>query len=156
MGYKVIGSILLLLSGGIISVFVSGFGKTSLAVLDGFISLIFYIKGQVDCYSRPIGEILSGAPPEILERCFYFGGASLLNMVEKCKVYLSDESYRLLYCFASEFGSTYREEQMKRCDYYIEALTEERRIMAEDIPKRSRIYCTLAICSSLCLAIMLW
>ncbi len=156
MIYKLIGSLLLCLSGACVSVYVSRFQKKRLTVMDSFISLIFYIKGQVDCYSKPIEDILSGAPREILDNCSVEEGMELSDIVDRNRMYLSDEGARLLACFSSEFGSTYREEQMKRCDYYIEALSEERKNMAEDIPRKSKIYGTLAICSSLCLAIMLW
>ena len=156
MVFKILGSLFLCTSGAFVSVYVSRFQKNRLLVLDSFISLIFYIKGQVDCFSKPIGEILLCAPKEILDNCAKGVNMGLCDMVESNRIYLSDESFRLLYCFSSEFGSTYRDEQMKRCDYYIEALTEERKNVAEDISKKSRIYSTLAICSSLCLLIMLW
>ena len=156
MVFKLIGSLFLCVSGIFASAFVSKFQKNKLLVLDSYISLVFYIKGQVDCYSKPISEILACAPRELLEQCLVKEGAGLCEMVEASRVYLSDESFRLLYCFASEFGSTYREEQMKRCEYYIEALSEERKNVAEEIAKKSKIYSTLAICSSLCLLIMLW
>ncbi len=156
MIYKAIGSILLCLSGAFMSVYVTAHQKKKLCVLDSFISLIFYIKGQVDCYSMPIADILSGAPAEILQKCGYVEGMSLADMVSESKMYLGDEGYRLLYCFSSEFGGTYRDEQIKRCDYYIEALTEERKNMAEEIPKKSKTYGTLAICITLCLAVILW
>lgn len=156
MAYKILGSALLCLAGVISTVYISKFQKNKLVVTDAFISLIFYIKGQVDCYSKPIGEILIGAPREILKNCRYRDDARLIDMVEKNRAYLSDEGYRLMYSFASEFGSTYREEQMKRCDYYIEAMSEERKNMAHEIPDRSRVYSALVICSSLCLIIMLW
>ena len=156
MIYKLIGSIFLCASGTYVSMYVSKFQKNKLVVFDSFISLIFYIKGQVDCYSRPISEILSAAPREIIENCGFEDGADLCLMVESKRTYLSGEAYRLLSCFASEFGSTYREEQMKRCDYYIEALSQERVNLADELPKKSKIYSTLAICGSLCLAIMLW
>ena len=156
MLYKAIGSAILCLGGGFASIYIYKFQRQRLCVLDSFISLIFYIKGQVDCYSRPIEEILITAPRKILVYCSYSDGDRLINMVEKSRVYLSDESFRLIYCFSSEFGSTYRDEQIKRCDYYIEALTRERENVACEIPKKSKIYSTLAICSSICLAIMLW
>ena len=156
MTYKIIGSLFLCISGVLSSVYISKFQKNKLVVLDSFISLIFYIKGQVDCYSKPIGEIISESPAEIIKNCDPSGCMNLCDMVERNRIYLSPESFRLLYCFASEFGSTYREEQMKRCDYYIEALTEERRILSTELPNRKKVYSTLIICSSLCLLIMLW
>lgn len=156
MIFKLAGSIFLCASGGFVSFYIKRFQKNRLLVLDGFVSLIFYIKGQVDCYSMPISEILSGAPRELLERCFWVEDLGLCEMVDSSRAYLTDEGARLLYCFASEFGSTYRDEQIKRCDYYIEALCEERKNIAQDIPKKSRAYSALAICLSLGLAIMLW
>ena len=60
-----------------------------LDTLDGFISLIFYIKGQIDCYSRPRGDILSTLPPEIFHALNCPRGAQTLEeLFEASKIYL--------------------------------------------------------------------
>ena len=59
MIYKVIGTVILLLAGGYISAAMTRFERRRLRVLDGYISLIYYIKGQIDCYAMPV-HILGG------------------------------------------------------------------------------------------------
>ena len=133
------------------------FEERRLRTLDGLIALINYIKGQVDCYALPIGEILTRLPAEIFCDCNCPEGAySLDEIVMQCRVYLEKESLRLIEAFASEFGSTFREEQLRRCDYYISSLTAERRLLYDDVIKRSRVGSALWICSSLALLILLW
>lgn len=154
---KLIGTILLSASGVAVAISVNRFHKRRLATLDGLISLIFFIKGQVDCYARPVCEILTSMPPEILLHCnCNTGVASLEEIAESCKGYLDDEPYRLILTFATEFGTTFREEQLRRCDYYIDALGERRRQLEPTVAARSRSSSAVCICASLCVAILLW
>ena len=133
------------------------FEERRLRTLDGLIALITYIKGQVDCYALPIGEILSRLPAEIFYDCNCPEGAdSIDEIVAECRIYLEEESLRLVEAFASEFGSTFREEQLRRCDHYISSLGAERRVLAEDVIKRSRVGSALWVCSSLAILILLW
>ena len=126
-------------------------------MLDGFISLLFYIKGQIDCYSLPLDKILSSVSEDILQSCNCREKPdSIEQMIKNSKIYLEDESMRLLNAFSAEFGSTYREEQLKRCDYYIQALSEQRRRLSDDLPAKSKIGSALCICSSLGIMIILW
>ena len=77
-------------------------------------------------------------------------------MLTHSRIYLDRESYRLLQRFFLEFGSLYRDEQLRRCDYYIEALGEQRRILFDDLPARAKIGGALCICSVIGLLIILW
>lgn len=154
---KLIGSLLLALAGVGLAGAVCRFEKKRLEVLDGFISLLFFIKGQIDCYSLPISDILASTPAEIRERCMYDGkSGDMESMIKNCRIYLEDESARLLYSFAAEFGSTYRDEQLRRCDYYISALDEQRRRLADDVPVRAKVGSAITVCSALGLMIILW
>jgi hypothetical protein len=128
-----------------------------LDTVDGFIALIFYIKGQIDCYSRPRSDILSSLPPEIFHACNCPRGASTLEeMVAASKIYLDDEPYRLMQTFCAEFGSTFRQEQLRRCDHYISLLNEQRRTVAREVESRSRAGSALWICAGLGVIILLW
>lgn len=152
---KLIGSLLLALTGIVAAVSVCRFEQKKLRVMDGFISLLFYIKGQVDCYNLPLCDILSSRPDGLL------GGddggcVELGTLLSHNRIYLGAEPYRLLERFCTEFGSTYRDEQLRRCDYYIDALTEQRRALSLDLPTRSRIGSALCICTAIGLAIILW
>ncbi len=154
---KLIGSLLIALGGAAVAFAVCRYERRRLQVLDAFISLIFYIKGQVDCYSLPIGSILEGAPRELLSICGRGEGADELpSLVHSSRLYLDEESYRLLSAFASEFGGAYREEQLRRCEYYIGALDEQRRRIYDEVPVRSKIGSALSICSAVGILILLW
>ena len=169
MIYKILGSILLLAAGGYVSLAVSRFERRRLGVLDGYISLIYYIKGQIDCYAMPLADILARADPTLIASCLglergrppedlpTFGDtAPLPALLQESRLYLAPESERLLTAFTGELGSTHRAEQVARCDYYIQALTDERRKLYDTLPSRLRTASTLSLCCAVCLAILLW
>ena len=170
MIYKLIGTLILLLAGGYVSLAVGRFERRRLRVLDGYISLLYYIKGQIDCYAMPLPEILLHADPAMLAACLGldFGrplpplpeglGAEppLPAMVRESRLYLEPESERLLTTFTGELGSALRGEQVARCEYYIQALTEERKKLSDTLPARLRVSCVLCMCCATLAAILLW
>ncbi|MBO5683302.1 MAG: hypothetical protein J6S10_04910 [Clostridia bacterium] len=154
---KIIGSALLCASGGFSALSLCRYHRRKLDTVDGFISLIYYIKGQVDCYARPIGDILFSLPPEILRDCNCPAGAtSLEELVNKSRIYLDRESLRLVTSFSSEFGSIFREEQTRRCEHYASQLSLRRDDIAARLSAEMRSGSAICICTSLCLAILLW
>lgn len=168
MIYKIIGSVVLLLAGGYISAAMTRFERRRLRVLDGYISLIYYIKGQIDCYAMPLSDILARADPAIIAACLGLDSSEVLPplpmngepplpaMVKESRLYLEPESERLLTTLTGELGATYRAEQVARCDYYVAALTEERRKLNDTLPARLRATCTLCICCAIGAAVLLW
>ena len=168
MIYKILGGALLLFAGGYVSVWLVRFERRRLRVLDGYISLIYYIKGQIDCYAMPVGDILANADPTVIAAClgldertlppsiYPTDEAPLPRMVKESRLYLDEESERLLTTFTGELGRNYRAEQVSRCDYYITALTEERRKLAESMPARIRSCSILCVCAAIAAAVLLW
>ena len=157
MYIKLFGSLLIALAGGVASLSFCIFQRKRLVVLDGYISLLFYIKGQIDCFARPRSDILSTLPLEVFCACNCPRGAETLEeMVEASRIYLDDEPQRLLSSFASEFGSTFREEQLRRCDYYISALSEERKRVFSEVRSKSRAGSALWICACIGIIILIW
>ena len=154
---KIIGSLLLAASGVGAALSLCRYCRRRLDTLDGFIALIFYIKGQVECYARPIGEIIASLSPEILRDCNCPTGAgSIEELIGESRIYFDRESLRILTAFSQEFGSVFREEQSKRCDYYLALLGERRARLGERLLPEMRAGSALCICSSLCLLILLW
>ena len=154
---KIAGAALLGISGLIIGLSHRRFEWKKLQTIDGFISLLFYIKGQIDCYMRPRSEILSTLPAEIFHACNCPCGAGTLEeLVEASRIYLDEESLRLVSSFSAEFGSTFREEQLRRCDYYISALSEQRRAVFAGVREKGRAGSALWICASLGAIILFW
>ena len=165
MIYKVIGCIVLLIAGGYVSLAVVRFERRRLRVLDGYISLIYYIKGQIDCYAMPLVDILAHADPALIAACLGLESESTLpalpstplpTMVQESRLYLEPESERLLTTFTGELGSALRGEQVARCEYYIQALTEERKKLSDTLPARLRVSCVLCMCCATLAAILLW
>ena len=154
---KVLGTVLLALSGAVAALSLRLFHRKRVDTLDGFISLIYYIKGQVDCYARPIGDIMLSLPPEILRGCNCpMGAASLEELIDESRIYLDREGLRLVTAFATEFGSIFREEQARRCDHYIAMLTSLREQIASRAEGEMRSGGAVCVCVALCLAILLW
>ncbi len=154
---KLIGSLFFGISGVIIAFSYSRFQRKKLTTIDGFISLLFYIKGQIDCFSRPRSEILSTLPAEVFCACNCHRGADTLEeMVDASRIYLDEEPLRLVSSFASEFGSTFKSEQLRRCDYYISAIGEERKRVFASVNSKSRAGSALWICACIGIIILLW
>ncbi len=149
---------LLILSVGVFAAFVSvQYEKRRLTVVDGWIDLILYIRGQIDCYLLPIEDILSSGDRALLEACMSpSNAADLPAILTSCEIYLDGDAKRTLESFVREIGAGYREEQIKRCDYFISSLRAQREKIAAALPLRVRLCATLCICLALATAILLW
>lgn len=168
MAYKLAGTLLLLLVGGYLSAVMTRFERRRLRVLDGYISLLSYVRGQIDCYARPLTDILAGADPQVLAACLGLdanepfpplsaeGEPPLPALIKESRLYLEPESERLLLTMTGELGGGYRAEQVSRCDYYLTALLRERGKLNDTLPSRRRGVSVLCVCSTLGLALLLW
>ena len=154
---KLLGA-LLILSVGIFSAYLSvQYEKKRLTVVDGWIDLILYIRGQIDCYLLPIGDILLGGDRALFEACMSpTNAADLPAILGASEIYLDGDAKRTLESFVREIGTGYREEQLKRCDFFIASLRTQRERIAAALPMRVRLCATLCICLSLATAILLW
>lgn len=154
---KLFGCLLILSSGALAAITAARHEQKRLSVLDGWIDLIFYIRTQIDCYLMPLNDILAGADRELLRACMAGESVVGLNtMLQNSQFYLSSETRRLLSAFVREIGSSYREEQVKRCDYYLSALRSIREKQKEDLPARVRVCVALCLCVAFGIAILLW
>lgn len=154
---KLLGAILILGVGAICARGSVQYEKKRLRILDGWIDLIFYIRTHIDCYLMPLGEILAAGREEIPELYVHADAATDLHAILRASViYLDGDAKRLLERFVREIGSSYREEQVHRCDYYITALRALREQYAAELPTRLRISVTLSLCVSLGTAVLLW
>ena len=164
---KILGTLALLCAGGYVSLSVNRYEHRRLAVLDGYIALIYYIKGQIDCYAMPLADILTRADPTLIAACLGGdspalppspgeGGAYLPALLRESRLYLTPECERLLRGFSGELGTTYRAEQVARCEHYLAVLTHERSRLSDAIPARLRTCGTLCICCAVALSLLLW
>ena len=136
---------------------ISHYEKKRIEVLNKWLDLIYHIRTQIDCYLTPIEQIFSELSPSLLKGLAE--NKRIKNPAELFKhtrIYLDGETARLLDGFAREIGSGYREEQIKRCDYYLAALESLRDRHTLQLPARLRARAALCICGAFGLAILLW
>lgn len=131
--------------------------RRRLSVLDAWLELLRTLHRQIDCYQKPINEILAGCDPSLRRAC----GAgrdseTLCGLLSAAAPLLDDEVRRRLEDFAKEAGSAYREEELRHCDFYIRALGEHRDALAKAHPMRVRLAVTLSISAALGTVILLW
>ena len=149
---KFLGSALLVLGGFLLARSLNSRAAKYLAVTDGWIRLIRYVKLQVECFSLPVSDIMSNVELSAFKECGYRRDIlpkDMSELLEFC-VGIEVESKKILTDFTTEFGRCYRAEQVKRCEYYIAALEERRDTMARQLPSKKKLNYTL--CVAICLA----
>ncbi len=154
---KLIGFLLILAAGGGAAALSVRTERRRLEVLDGWIDLIAYVRSRIDCFLMPQDAILASCGRELILRC---GGTlpchSFSALARAAERYLTPEGARLIGAFTHGIGSGYREEQVRACDYYIDALREIRKKQAEALPARLRVRGALCLTAALGAAILLW
>ncbi len=130
--------------------------KRRLSVPDGWIALIRYMRSEIDCFLTPVEEILRASQSPLLAFCKAEETVTLSGLFCATEHYLSAEARRILSSFLKESGTLYREEQVKRCDDCLSALTRERERVFAALPGSLRVSVALSIALPLGAAILLW
>ena len=130
--------------------------KRKLAILDGWIDLISYIRNQIDLYLTPLDEILQKADAIGLSHPQKENPPCLSALFHATAWGLGEEEKRLIGGFVNEIGDGYREDQIRKCGYYLENLRALRTSRAAELSPRIRVMLALSICSSMGVAILLW
>ena len=157
IGTKLVGTLVLLTVGGSFAHLSAKSERRRLSVLDAWIELLLTVRNEIDCYLRPIDEILHGCDPRLRRACTAGeDGESLAALLRSASAYTDDETRRLLEKFSREVGSTYREEELRRCEFYIHALQARRDALATALPLRIKLAVTLSLSAALGTVILLW
>lgn len=154
--YKVIASISLILSGIWIYRIYIDYQKKKLAQLNAYITLISYIKTQIECYMMPISTIISSLSIEMLKKCGVEKTKRINNLnelLESANLIIDDDIIGLMYDFSENFGMSYMEEQIKACERVILKMITYRDEFQQKYEKDKRV--SLAICMSLTLSLIL-
>lgn len=146
---KILGILAVLFAGGIGAFSTVRYERRRLRVLDRWIDMIRYIRVQIDCYLTPLHEILAKFSPGTSD-------IDLSSLLDSSRIYLDTDSIRLLESFIREIGGSYREEQLRNCDYCLGELRHKREKVSAELPMRQRLTVTLCACLSIGTAILLW
>ena len=157
LAFKIAGAILVLASGTGLALGAARYERARLRVHDALISMIFYIKGRIDCYAMPVEQIMLTMDKSILADCRCPGQVdSIEALLPHVKSYLDPETYRVLQSFGAGLGSGFRDEQIKRCDYYIELLREKRAQLESELPARVKTNGAIWMLCAAGAVILLW
>lgn len=125
--------------------------------IEKYILLLRYIRSQIDCFALPICDILWRADRALLTGCGWEKEdppSSIEDMVREASV--EDEGARgILLEFCKDFGKSYLEEQIRRCDHYIALLDERRNALNKDLPRKKKLNSTLCISGAIAVIILL-
>ena len=158
MAYKIIGALILFLSGLWVARLLNARAMAAFCQSEGILSLLRTVKLRVDCYAEALPEILSSLSPKILHDCGYRGEdlpRDFDQLLAGCTV-LDEESMSALREFASEFGRGYRDEQVRACAYSISRVETRREALARALPMEKKRNTTLCLALSLGAAILLF
>lgn len=155
--FKLLGVALLTCSGLGVSHELNRRASAALQQNEAMMALIRTVRGQVECFAKPISEILRACDPGELAACGYTSAETpndLLALVRHCLIY-DEKTMQIVLRFAEEFGRGYREDEVLGCDYALSLLEERRAHLATEIPAKKKRNCVLALCAALATAILL-
>ena len=129
----------------------------NLSGVNAYLSLLHYVRSQIDQYALPLGEIFERCSRELLFACGWReerAPADFDELLAVCSIDDSDAE-RIIFEFCLGFGQNYREEELRRCDFAIEALGRCHRHLAGEAAKKKKLNITLCTCGAAALIILL-
>ena len=154
---KLLGSFFMLLTGIGAAISTARFERQRITVLSAWGELISYVRGQIDGFLLPIDEILRRADHDLIRGCMCTKEEPTPEeLLEGSRLYLTPEAHRLIASFVREVGRSNREEQVRRCDYYVDGLEHVRTHLSKDLPSRIRGQGILLMTMALAVTILMW
>ena len=157
IGLKLLGAALTVGSGAVCGRLAAKRERLHLTVLEAWIELIDRIRTEIDLYLRPLDQILAHlTPPLLLRATAGIHRTTLQGALLAAIPYLSQEAHRQIEALLTDLGTSYRQEQLKRCEETLLALRREREQLCGDLPTRLRLCGTVSTCIAAGIAILLW
>ena len=153
---KAVGGVFLLSIGTYSACRIMRYERQRLNVLDAWIELILYIRTEIDYHLTPLDEIVLSAPRRLTDRLGGKAPKNLTALLLQSGSYLNVSAYEQIEMLIGKLGTTYREEQIKLCDYRLSMLRSLRERTAAELPMRQKRGMTLSLCAALGIAILLW
>lgn len=155
--FKAVGIVLILLVGVGLGVALSAYERRRCRQAEGFLALVRYIRLQIDCFSQPIGRILAGCDNGILVDCGVESDQlpDFATLLRGTRLYIPEDMCRLLMDFGSQLGGSYREDQLRCCDYFLERLIPCCDRLRAELPKREKMMLLLPMAFAAMLVLLL-
>ena len=144
---KIIGAILIFLVSIIVSSNYEKSKKQEIVDLKAMVSLLQFIKNQIEYFSLPISEILAKYSTD--NECVKgFVDTGYLSFSDKN---IQDE---LIKCF-TQLGKGFKEEQISLLNYNIELTNKTIKSNEESNPQKIKVYRAMSLFISSCVVILL-
>ncbi len=156
--FKYLGCLLLLGAGALTGLALLRFERRRVAQAEGFRTLLCLLRWQIDTLARPLPQILAACDEGVLAACGWQEKARPADfgaLLEGVTLYLSEEICTLLYDFKGALGTSYREEQLRTCDYHLSRLSPYCDTLQRELPKRERVALFLPLAAALALILLL-
>ncbi len=153
---KLLGLVALFVSGTVTGVLLTGFERRRYRQAEGFVALVRHIRLQIDCFSLPVERILSTLDEGLRADCALPArAASFPALLQGTRLFLPPEMRDLLIGFSADLGASYREDQLRCCDYYLARLMPHCERIREELPRKMRLWLLLPPALSGALILML-
>ena len=155
--YRIAGALILVLSGVGGAYMMNSAASEKLRQSEALGALLRFIRAQIECFAMPASEILARCDRGLLRECGYCKD-SPPESFEALLAGLSfsdAETAEIMAAFLSGFGKSYRDEQIRECDYYIALLRERAQKLGEELPNRRKVNSALCVSSALAAVILL-
>ena len=154
--FKALGLLLLLACGVALGLLLASFHKKRCRQAEGFLALLRYIRLQIDCFSLPVERILATIDDELRADCRVPENAGdFPALLAGTHLLLPLEMQELLASFCRDLGTSYREDQLRCCDYYLSRLSPYCTRIREELPRRIKLSLLLPTALTAALLLML-
>ena len=154
---RIIGALMIAFSGAFAAYSLNKSAKDTLSQTEYFISLVRFLRAQIECFSMSVPRALGRAPDEILSGCGFSGEKrpqSIGELLDGCRV--TDEAVmRDMRRLAYDIGKGYREEQLTLCDYCLSLLEGQRVRIAGQLPLKIKVNSVLSLAGAAAVVILL-
>lgn len=133
--------------------------RESLSLGEGFISVLRYIRNEVDHYLTPQTRIFQKCDIGLLTACGWSAARAPRDVGELCRSAegrVDARMYGTLLRFADSFGTGFRDDQLKLCDACGAELERQLRSLCDELPRRRRASMSLGICTIAAVAVILF
>lgn len=154
---KIIGALIIIFSSIMISLDLSEKIDTSMSTVRALRMLFEHTKNMIECYSLPASEILR----QFDLSAFAVLGYSKNNLPQdfatlaQNTVIDDSEAREILIAFSSDFGKSYRQDELARCSLYLEKMRAREQKLVKDSAKRKKVIFTVALCAALAVVVLI-
>ena len=153
---KIIGIILILLSSAALGLELRYALERKLRSARALEKLLVHTRQMIKSLCASGGDILSSCPSELLFDCGYIGECmpkSFSELADRCRI--EDRECSRIFCeFCRDFGKSYREEELGRCERYLALLSARVDCLQSEIMAKKKTALVLPLSCGLILAIL--